>query len=94
MTDKDALLAQFFEGHEPPAQDARFVSSTLAKAQRKRHASAVALWAGAGSVIAAVLALVGPQLGSVFMALGPAAAPIAMVGTVLLMTRRMVWARA
>ena len=46
MTDKDAILAQFFEQQEPPAYDATFVAAALTRAQRKRNASAVLLWVG------------------------------------------------
>jgi len=94
MTDKDAILARFFEQHEPPAHDARFVAVALARAQRKRNAGAVLLWVGAGSLIAMVLAFAGSQIGSAYAVMDPAVAPIAVIATVLFMTRRMLWARA
>ncbi|MBS0385612.1 MAG: hypothetical protein JSS00_09715 [Proteobacteria bacterium] len=94
MTDKHELLSQFFAGHEPPAQDARFLAGTLAAAQKRRNANAVALWLGAGCVTAAVLALAGPEIANVFNAMGPAVAPIVVTGTVLMMARRRLWARA
>ena len=94
MTDKDAILAQFFEQQEPPACDATFVAAALTRAQRKRNASAVLLWVGVGSLIATVLAFAGPQIGNAYSVMGPAVAPMAVVATVLFMTRRMLWARA
>jgi len=94
MTDKDAILAQFFEHQEPPAYDATFVASALTRAQRKRNASAVLLWLGVGSLIAMVLAFAGPQIGSAYTAMAPAVAPIAVIATVLFITRRLLWARA
>ncbi len=94
MTDKDELLSQFFAEHEPPAQDVRFLTEALMRAQKRRNAYAVALWLGAGCVMAAVLALTGPAIASAFDALGPAVAPVIVIGTVLIFTRRMLWARA
>lgn len=93
-THKDELLAQFFAGHEPPAQDARFLAQALAAAQQRRNIYALWLWLGAGCVAAAVLALTGPWLAYAFDALGPAVAPVVVIGSVLMVTRRMLWARA
>ena len=94
MTDKDELLAQFFQEHEPPSQDARFLAEALARAQKARQTNTIWLWIGAGSVAASVLALVGPAIGNVFVAMGPAVAPVVVAGTVILMMRRVLWARA
>ena len=93
-TDKDELLTQFFAAHEPPAQDARFLAQALAAAQKRRNVYAFWLWLGAGCVTAAVLALTGPWLARAFDALGPAVAPVVVIGSVLVMTRRMLWARS
>ena len=94
MTDKDDLLSQFFDGHEPPAQHARFLAEALMRAQKRRNVNAIGLWLGAGCVTAAVLALTGPAMGNAFGAMGPAIAPAIVAGTVLVMMRRMLWARA
>jgi hypothetical protein len=95
MTDKkDAILAQFFQEHEPPAQDVRFLAAALTRAQKKIWANEAALWLGGGSVIAVVFGLVGAQIGSVFVAMGPALAPVFIASAVLFMVRRMLWARA
>lgn len=94
MTDKDAILAQFFQAHEPPVPDARFVAATLTRTRKTHAVNTAALWLGGGGVVAAVLDLVGPQLGDLFIAMGPAMAPVFVAGTVLFMTRRMLWARA
>jgi hypothetical protein len=93
MTDKDQILAQFFQEHEPPSVDARFLAEALAAAHKARQTNTIWLWIGAGSVAAAVLALVGPEIGNAFAAMGPAVAPVVVAGTVLLMMRRMLWAR-
>lgn len=93
MTDKDQILAQFFQEHEPPSLDARFLAEALARAHKARQTNTIWLWIGAGSVAAAVLALVGPEIGNAFAAMGPAVAPAVVAGTVLLMLRRMLWAR-
>jgi hypothetical protein len=94
MTDKDRTLAQFFQEHEPPSQDARFLAEALARAQKAHQTNTIWLWIGAGSVAASVLALVGPAIGNVFVAMGPVVAPIVVAGTVLLMMRRMLWAHS
>ena len=94
MTDKDEVLLQFFAEHEPPAQDARFLTEALVRAQARRNVNAIGLWLGAGCVTAAVLALAGPAIGNAFGAMGPAIGPAIVVGTVLVMMRRMLWARA
>ncbi|MFZ2031305.1 MAG: hypothetical protein WAU68_13415 [Vitreimonas sp.] len=94
MTDKDELLSQFFAEHEPPALDAYFLAEALVRAQKRRNVNAIGLWLGAGCVAAAVLALAGPAIGNAFGAMGPAIGPVIIVSTVLLMMRRMLWARA
>jgi len=94
MTVNDELLSQFFAEHEPPAQDPRFLAEALAAARKRRNAYALGLWLGAGCVAAAVLALTGPALANAFNALGPAVAPMIVIGAILTMTRRMLWARA
>ena len=93
MTDKDELLAQFFQEHEPPSQDAHFLAEALARAQKARQTNTIWPWIGAGSVAAAVRALVGPEIGNAFVAMGPAVAPVVVAGTVLMMMRRVLWAR-
>jgi pimeloyl-ACP methyl ester carboxylesterase len=94
MTDKDAILAQFFEQQEPKPYDAVFVAAALTRAQGRQNTHVLLLWLGVGSLVAMVLALAGPRIANAYAVMGPAAAPIAIVATVLFFTRRMLWARA
>ena len=61
MTDKDAILAQFFEQQEPKPHDAIFVAAALTRAQGRQNAHTLLFWLGVGSLVAMVLALAGPR---------------------------------
>ena len=88
MTDREQILAQFLAEHDPPASDPRFIAAAMVQLHRRQQWDRVALWSAASVALATVLVLVGPLIAAPLVAFAPVAAPIAIVGSVLFMTRR------
>ena len=85
---QDTLNA-FFATQEPPAFDRAFAARAQAALQRQQMRDRLTLWGASAIVASTVLALTGNYIAEPLAQLAPAAAPLAIVWSVLFVMRRL-----
>jgi len=90
MTDEqNDRLNAYFAAQEPPAFDRAFAARAHGALQRRHMRDRLMLWSAGAIAASAVLALTGNYFREPLSQLAPAAAPLAIIWSVLFVTRRL-----
>lgn len=92
MTEHEAQndkLNAFFATQEPPAFDRAFAARAYAALQRQHLRNHLMLWGAGAIATGVVLALTGNTIAEPLSQLAPAVAPLAIIWSVLFVTRRL-----